>query len=183
MVFLVVYIFCLVSVLGLGGLAAWSDFRGMKIANPISLLVALLFPVAWGACRFADVAVFSPFTSHLASAAAVLGVTFLLFAARIIGGADSKLLSAFALWTGMKGVAALLLYTAVAGAFLGLAALFLKKWPVCRNARPDGWIARLQGGESVVAYGIAIAAGAVMSFWALGYFSSATLALFLVAKS
>jgi prepilin peptidase CpaA len=100
--------------------AAISDVRGYRIPNLFSLNIALLFPVygllsgqpvAWGAHGFTMLG--------------CLAVGLPLFALKLAGGGDVKLLTALALWAGPGQIAPLLLITAVLGGVLALGAVGL----------------------------------------------------------
>jgi prepilin peptidase CpaA len=179
MIFLVFYLFSAVSAAGMGLLAAHSDYRGLTIPNRYALLVILCFAVAYGAAHLAGAPVFAPLSSHLLSAGLTLAVTVVLFALRVVGGGDSKLATAFALWLSARTLVVFLFYMSFFGGVLGLLALALRKWKPVAQPRPGSWIARVQEGQSAVPYGIAIVCGALVTFAILGYFSPRTLGLFL----
>lgn len=182
MFLLTIYLVCLFAALGAGILASVSDFRGLTIPNSFSLIVAAAFFAAYVSLALLDHAVpFSSVASHLTSGAIIFAITAAMFAAKAIGAADSKLLTAYSFWAGIKGIPALLFYTTLIGGLLGLVALGLRKWKPFKNPRPGGWIARSQAGENKVPYGIAIALGALASFIKLGYFNSETLSSFLLS--
>lgn len=182
MLFLVFYLFGLIAALGAGAVAGWSDFKGMTIANRLSLVVLAAFVVAWPAAYYAEAGAFQPVKMHILSGLIMFAVTFVLFLMRVIGGGDSKLLSVYALWTGVKGMAGLIFYVALFGGVLALAALAISRFRPFGAAPEGSWIARVQAGESAVPYGIAITFGAVMAFVDLGYFSPDTLSQFLLLK-
>ncbi|HRC27015.1 MAG TPA: hypothetical protein PKX87_06260, partial [Alphaproteobacteria bacterium] len=100
--------------------------------------------------------------------------TLWMFATGMIGAGDSKLGTAFALWVGLKGLPVYLFFMAVAGGFLGLATLVLRRRALWPKAPEGSWIARAQRGESVVPYGIAIVTGAIFAFAFRGYLSFPT---------
>lgn len=177
---LVLYLACVLTALGTGVLAGLSDYRGMTIPNLYSVIIMAAFALAFVLLAlFGPGYVFFGLASHLLAGILVFGVTVALFAARVIGAADSKLASAYALWVGIPGLPAFLFYTALAGGVLALAALALGKWKFVRSPVAGSWVARAQGGESKVPYGIAIAVGALASFVKLGYLGRGTLTTFL----
>ena len=106
-------------------------------------------------------------------------LTFFIFMAKIMGGGDAKLMTAYAFWFGIKGLIVFLFYTALFGALLAVAALWLKKKKPCEAPTEGSWVQRVQAGESAIPYGIPILIGAILSFIKLGYFSPAYLASFL----
>jgi prepilin peptidase CpaA len=179
MIFLILYMFGAVSAVGMGFLAAQSDYRGMTIPNRYALLIIGCFFAAWLAAYAGGVPVFAPLASHLLAAGLTFAVTFALFVFKIIGGGDSKLATAFALWVSARTLPVFLFYMSFFGFLLGLAALYLKKRKPVKTPKPGSWIARVQAGESAVPYGIPIFIGGALSFFILGYFSPEKLALFL----
>lgn len=135
--------------------AAWSDLRDYIIPNKISLAVAALYPAhiaATGAIELVPGA--------LAASAAVFAAGFALFAFRIAGGGDVKLMTAAALWAGPAQIFEFLFMTALGG---GLLAAFLaaRAWRQSAEAQPDGTLALRVGAirDTKVPYGAAIALG------------------------
>ncbi len=183
MIYLMIFVFCFVSALGLGVLAGWTDFRGLTIPNILPALILASFVPAYAVSYFAGAEIFSSLGYHVGAGFFVLLITFILFSLKVIGGGDSKLLSAYALWIGFKALPIYLFYTALIGALLGVAALLLKRWKPFKNPSEGGWIARVQGGENKVPYGIPIAIGALIAFLSLGYPTLETLALFMASGS
>lgn len=151
--------------LGLGIYAGVSDLLRMQIANWISLLVVGLFFLAW----FVKPEAFGALSVHLITGAVMLVVTFIFFALKAFGGGDSKLLTAFALWCGVKGLGWLMLMMAVVGGLLAVATLVLKRKPLFPNAKEGSWPYKAQSGVNAIPYGIAIAAGAITAFGSIGY--------------
>lgn len=180
MIFMIIYLFSLLAALGLGLLAAWSDFRGMTIPNFIAILVMVTFFAGYGAAWGAGAEIFSSFVSHLVAGGIIFVITFIMFSARMIGGGDAKLATAFSFWFGLQGIATFLIYMVLAGAVLGGMALVLKKKKLVSNPVEGSWIARVQSGESVVPYGIPIVIGAFAAFAGFGFLSPGTLMFFLV---
>ena len=104
-----------------------------------------------------------------------------MFVLKLIGGGDSKLISAFALWlASFDGLMAFLFYMGLCGALLGFVALFLKKRKPIRTENKKSWFYRVQSGESVVPYGVPIAIGAFAGFFASNMISGETFSLFLM---
>lgn len=149
--------------------AALSDLTTMKIPNWISgALIIGFFPAA--------LAVGLPLGAvgiHALVAVAALFVGMALFAFRIIGGGDAKLMAAACLWLGMTGSGMFILFTGVIGGFfcLGLLAARAYVGPYLRN--PPTWVAGLLSPRGDIPYGVAICAGALAAFP-----SSAMLVLF-----
>jgi prepilin peptidase CpaA len=179
MLALIVFLSCLLFAVGSGVLASISDYRGMTIPNIYSAIIVGAFVVAFGCTWIMDVDhVFQPALSHLASGAIVLVVTMALFYLKVLGGADSKLASAYALWVGLPGLVAYLFYMSLAGGILGIIALILKKWKPLKNVPEKSWIAQVQAGHSKVPYGIAIFIGVLAYFAKAGYYDLQFLAQF-----
>lgn len=171
MLFLVLFLLALFTACGVGIMAARSDCKGMIIPNMYVLVVPLTFAVAFAAAHFGGAdAVFGSLKSHVLAGVIALLVTFLMYAVKVWGAGDSKLVAAYALWFGPRFLLAYLFYVTLAGALLGLFALYVGKKKPFKKAAEGGWIARLQSGEKVVPYGVAIAAGAILGFVKAGYF-------------
>lgn len=170
---LFIIVFCVLVALGLGVAAALSDLRGLIIPNAYSLGIVLAFVPAYLAfALFAgDSGYFQSWTSHLGAFALIFAASFVLFALKMFGAGDSKLAAAFALWAGMEGLFTFVFYMALIGGVLGLATLIIQRKKPFPNAPAGAWIARAQGGDNSVPYGVAIAAGAVVAFCWLGYAS------------
>lgn len=183
MVLLILFLICIFMSIAVGVLAGWSDIRGMEIPNMHSLIIAGAFIMAFSVLALGGRGeVFAALWAHLLAAGIMFIITAGLFAAGLMGAADSKLGTAFALWAGLKGLLALLLYMTLAGGVLALMALALKKWKPLPHASAGSWPARVQAGESKVPYGVAIVFGALIAFYQSGYFNPSVLAGFLSAS-
>ncbi len=180
MFLLIIYLACLFVAVGTGVLAGMSDIRGLKIPNMYSVVVILAFVVCYGVLwAFGREDVLSSLSSHLLGAVIVFGVTAAMFAFGMIGAADSKLGTAYALWVGLRGIFPFLFYMTLVGGLLGLVSLVIKKRKPFKSPPEGSWIAQVQAGESKVPYGVAIVIGALASFVNIGYFSVDVLASFL----
>jgi prepilin peptidase CpaA len=168
-IYLTLYSFGTICALALGAAGAWTDIRGMKIPNIFSLLIAIAFFAAFIAARQAGITVFGTLQDHIVAALIVFGVTFALYVTNTLGAGDSKLVSAFALWMGLPHLLPFLLYTALYGGVLGFVALAIARRKPFAAPPAGSWIDRLQDGERVVPYGIAIFLGALTMFMILGY--------------
>jgi prepilin peptidase CpaA len=142
--------------------AALSDATSMTIPNWISaILAAAFFPVA----LLAGVPLPQIGLSvAIGLAALVIGAT--MFALRWIGGGDAKLFAASALWLGLSGLGAFLIWTALAGGALALALLSARRVSELTGLpiRKPGWVERLLAPAGDIPYGIAIAAGGLAAF-------------------
>ena len=180
MLFLLVFLFAVLVAVGLGLLSGWSDLRGMIIPNvyPFGIIVAFAF--AYTAMMLGDnPEPFQRLSSHLMSGGLVLVVTFIMTVTKVMGGGDSKLITAYALWMGMLNLAVYLFVMTLAGAALAIAAILIRRFKPFKNVRAGSWVARSQAGEAVVPYGIPIVVGAVYMFFAEQYLSLAVLKAFL----
>lgn len=115
-----IYIFALV-------LAALSDLVSLRIPNWLTGALALAFPVA--ALIVAHGAAGRPvdWLSHIEAGAAVFAGAAVLFACRLLGGGDVKLLAAMALWSGLPMVMPLLFLVAIIGGAFALVVLGLRQ--------------------------------------------------------
>lgn len=144
-------------VTGLLLMAAWSDARRFRIPNLFPALLIALFPLAWWlGFPFAD-----PAWSHLAHFAITLVVGMGLFRLRWFGGGDVKLYSALALWFGLSHALPLLVVTTVSGGVIVIIRMLYHMMTL--------WFGNGDGKQRLferrIAYGIAIAAGGVVSIW------------------
>jgi prepilin peptidase CpaA len=140
---------------------ALKDATSYTIPNWIPLGLVAAFPLA----ALAGGVPLSDLGLHLAVGLAGLILGIALFAARWVGGGDAKLLAAAALWLGWPAATTFLLTTAVWGGVLTLALVALRS----AQLRPlvmlgPGWVARLAEPGGGVPYGIAIAAGVLLTF-------------------
>ncbi len=175
---LIVFVACLAAALGAGALASWSDFRSMTIPNRYPAVIAVSFLGALAAAHWSGAEFFTAPLRHIGTSAVVFAVTFIMFFMNMFGGGDSKLLTAFALWTGLAGLLPMLMTMALTGGLVGLAALAIGRWRPFKAPREGGWIAQVQTGHKRVPYGIPITVGAVASFLQMGYLSPEKLAAF-----
>jgi prepilin peptidase CpaA len=123
--------------------AAWTDVRRRRIANGLNAAIAAGAPLFWWATSL------SPWPGiawQVALAATVFLALAGLFALRVLGGGDVKLLTALALWLPWQPFLSLLLVMAVAGGVLAVLLL--------------AWQALTRRGEAMpMPYGVAIACG------------------------
>lgn len=165
------FFFGVLATLGMCGLAAWTDFRGYRIPNLVSVVIAASFVVAYGVTWMTgqNEIVFMSIKSHLGAALIVLFVTFAMFAFKIFGAGDSKMAAAVSLWLGFPGLAPFLFYMTLIGGVLAATSLILRRYKPFKNL-PACWPQKAQEGSSDIPYGIAIAGGALIAFFFLGYF-------------
>ena len=141
-------------------IAALRDATSYTIPNWISLAAAALFAPA---ALLAGVPLAAVGAGLLVGAGAlVLGMG--LFALGWVGGGDAKLMAACGVWLGLSAFGPFLAATAVAGGALALALLYLRKLRDWTPARAPAWLRRLLTPGESVPYGVAIAAGALLTF-------------------
>ncbi|MBT3238019.1 MAG: peptidase [Rhodospirillaceae bacterium] len=95
--------------------AAFSDLSSYRIPNRITLAIATLYPVYVLA---APVSV--DWIGGLMVGGIVLAAGFALFAFKVLGGGDVKMLAAVALWAGQPHIADFLIFSALAGGLMSL---------------------------------------------------------------
>lgn len=141
--------------------AAVSDLLSMTIANRVSLILVGSF------------AVIAPLTGmdwhtyamHFAAMAAVLAVTFALFAIGGMGGGDAKLLAATALWMGFgMPLAHYLVLSAACGGLLTIAILMFRNSPFRDYAGNNPFLRNIADTSLGIPYGIALATGGFLAF-------------------
>ena len=138
-------------------LAAVNDAATYRIPNRISLAVGVLYPVHVLAAPEPV-----PWMAAAAIAAAVFLGGGVLFARRVLGGGDVKLMAAVALWAGPAGVLGVLVVTALAGGAMALLMMSPLRFGLALALDEAGQpAARDAVLESVLPYGVAIAAGGI----------------------
>lgn len=138
--------------------AAFTDLFSMTIPNRISLFLVAGFLVL---APFVPGMTWTTFGLHLAAGGVVLAVTFTLFALRVIGGGDAKLLAAVALWVGWEQLPLYILLAAIAGGLLCVALLMFRAVPLPLRLAKEAWLERLHRPRGDVPYGIALSAAAL----------------------
>ncbi|MBT8472660.1 MAG: hypothetical protein HKN14_02410 [Marinicaulis sp.] len=140
--------------------AAANDIYEFKIPNWVSIILIAGYPVA-GLAAGAPAGVI---VEGFAVGAAALAVGFSLFAFNIVGGGDAKLLAATAPWMGVSAIAGFLFYTAIAGLALIVVLMTFRSLPVLPVYARAPWILKLHDRKKDLPYGVAIAAGGLISF-------------------
>ncbi|TNE52718.1 MAG: peptidase [Sphingomonadales bacterium] len=129
--------------------AAFTDLRHRKIDNWLNAGIAVAAPIFWwtsGLSLWPDVAM------QLGVALAAFAVLAGLFALKMMGGGDVKLLTVLALWIEPTWFLKLLVVMALAG---GLLTIVMGAWHVMRRQKE----------RLAIPYGVAIATGGL---WVLG---------------
>lgn len=144
--------------------AAVTDVRRFIIPNRITLAVA-----ASGLFAITVAIVFGDMTGRQAAeqlgvGAAALALGFGLFAMRIWGGGDGKLVGATALWFDPAAAVAFVLYTLLAGGALALVGLLLHANRFAVWSIPPLRALPLEQWKGQTPYGVAIAVGALIAF-------------------
>ncbi|MGL4243497.1 MAG: A24 family peptidase [Beijerinckiaceae bacterium] len=138
--------------------ACFSDLFTMRISNRVCLFVLGLFPVAalMVGMPAGDIGL------HLLAGAAVIAVSFTLFAFGWVGGGDAKLVAAAAVWFGFDLVAEFLAISCVLGGGLTLAILYARQHPLPAGLMERAWIAHLHERTTGIPYGIALGVAALI---------------------
>lgn len=117
---LAVYVLALV-------VAGLSDLVSLRIPNWLTGALALAFPVAALVATWGSGGHHIDWLSHIGAGAAVFTVAAMLFACRLLGGGDVKLLGAMALWCGLHLLVPLLFLVAIIGGVFALLVLGLRQ--------------------------------------------------------
>ena len=140
--------------------AALTDATRYVIPNRLSLLAAGAYPLAALAAGLPLPAL----GLSLALGVVALLVGMALFALRIVGGGDAKLMAVCGLWLGWSAFTPFLVWTGVAGGVLAASLLVGRKLHPYAPARTPAWVRRLLTPGENVPYGVAIAVGALVAF-------------------
>jgi prepilin peptidase CpaA len=135
--------------------AAWDLWR-MEIPNTLCAVLAAGFV----ACALLAGLPWPQLLLQLGIGAAVLVLTIVLFAFRMFGGGDGKLISATVIWFAPTALPMLVLWMALAGGVVATALLLLRRRPLPAAAGTWPWLARLHRTDAGIPYAPAIAAGA-----------------------
>lgn len=140
--------------------AAISDIRSMTISNRLTVGLAVAFLPMAVLCHLS----LAQFGLHAGLGVAGLVVGMILFAFRVMGGGDAKLIAAVCLWLGPNGALSMLLYTALAGGVLTLVLLGARRAPIAAvtGALPQ-WVNRHLDPKGDIPYGVAICVGGLLA--------------------
>lgn len=138
--------------------AAITDLGSFRIPDWISLTILACFvPAAiisgweWNAML-----------AHAGAGAAVLAAGFVLFALKIFGAGDIKLLAATAVWFGWGSLGGFLMVVALSGGVLSLALLVAHRFDPPHWLARAAWARNLYAERRSVPYGVAIAAAGLI---------------------
>lgn len=131
-------------------IAAFTDMRRRQIDNWLNAAIALAAPAFWWA---SGLDLWPGVAIQLGVATAAFFILAGLFALKVMGGGDVKLLTALALWVPPYVFMQLLLIMSLAG---GALTIVLGGWHIIRGERD----------KIKIPYGIAIAFGGLWVLWA-----------------
>jgi len=140
-------------------IGAASDLHRYEIPDQVSIAIVVAFlPAAWaGGLGLMDIAI------GIAIGVGCMIVGIGLFAINMFGGGDVKLLAAGAVWAGWEGLPVFVFLVAIAGGILSLALILFRRFRLSARLDGIGWIHAIHTPGNSVPYGVAIAAGALMS--------------------
>lgn len=131
--------------------AAITDLRYRRIANGLTAGIALGAPLYWWACGLAP---WPEIALQLGVALGTFTILAGLFAMRMMGGGDVKLLTALALWIRPEQFLVLLVVMALLG---GVLTIFFSAWHTMRRRRD----------QLTIPYGVAIALAGQWTLFAI----------------
>lgn len=138
--------------------AAAKDATSMTIPNWISLAVIAGFiivtPFVWQGC---DV-----LTTHVFVGLTFFAAGFAMFAFGWLGGGDAKLMAATALWWQWDEAMIYVVYTTMIGGVLALLLVFGRRF-IPSSVLTAQWAHHLFRDEKKMPYGLALAAGALLT--------------------
>lgn len=143
-------------------LLAWamlSDLRRFEIPNAIPILLIAAYLVASVVHGTEPIVVLR----QCGIGATALAVGFGLFALRILGGGDVKLIAAMAPWLAPIQIPSFLFWMAIVGGLIGLIIVLLRRAPALPGSFGDGWLRRLQE-RGKIPYGLAIGCAGLITF-------------------
>lgn len=150
----VVFPFCM-------AFAIVSDMVSMTIANRVSIILVAAFAVVAPLTGMA----WADYGWHFAAGAAVLAVTFLLFAIGGMGGGDAKLMAATALWMGFSPqLMQYLVYAAMLGGLLTVLILFYRRSPLSTFTGGNLFLRHFADPAVGVPYGVALGLSGLMVY-------------------
>jgi len=139
-------------------MASFKDATTMTIPNWISLALItgffVIIPFVWPG--------WTEFGTHMLVGATFFLAGFAMFAFGWLGGGDAKLMAATALWWQWPDAIIYVLYTTIIGAGLAIALMIGRKYiPVRILTSP--WAYKMFKDEKKMPYGLALAAGALLT--------------------
>ena len=140
--------------------AALNDIYEFKIPNWISLLLLAAFPLALLITRGPIELLWQGYLLG----AAMLVIGFILFAFKITGGGDAKLLASATPWIGLQALAEFNFVMAIAGGALSVFLLVFRGLPILPFYARLSWLLELHQTKKGIPYGVAIAIGGIAAF-------------------
>lgn len=147
-------------------LAAGWDLASFTIPNLLSIAVLLAF----AAFALAAAMPFELLGLHLGAGFCGFAIGFAFFALGWIGGGDAKLFAAICLWLGFTDMLYYVMIASVLGGVLSLVLITVRRWPLPALLARQGWLLRLHDEKAGVPYGVALAAGALLTLPHSGVF-------------
>ncbi len=149
--------------------AAANDLYEFKIPNWISILLIVAYPAA-GLVLGASPQVM---IEGILIGGGALAIGFGLYAGRVLGGGDAKLIAASAPWLGAGALGPFILNTAIAGLGLAIVMIMFRKMPILPIYAHAPWLMELHERRNDLPYGVAIASGGLLSFSQTPFFQLA----------
>ncbi len=141
-------------------IAAMNDLYEYKIPNWVSVVLFLSYfaaGIGFGAPA-------GDLLEGFLFGCAALVFGFALFAGKVLGGGDAKLIAACAPWIGPSALMPFAFYTALAGGAFAVALVLFRKTPLLPVYASAPWLMRLHQRPKDIPYAVAIAAGGLISF-------------------
>jgi prepilin peptidase CpaA len=143
--------------------ACITDLRGFRIPNGVPLALMALFLIKAAATGIAV------WPDHIVALVLMFALGFVAFGFGMIGGGDAKLMTALALWLGLRDMPGLLSITAIGGGILALVLLTLRyvldRDPAPATPRGAPGAPRLFQRRAPIPYALPIAAAAIWLEW------------------
>lgn len=131
--------------------AMFSDLRRFEIPNTIPIVLALSYLPA-GLFLGAD---YLTMLRQYGIGAAALGVGFVLFGLRVVGGGDVKLIAALLVWLAPLQIPLFLFWTALVGGLVGLLVVALRRLPALTGLFSERLQTKIRSADKIP-YGVAI---------------------------
>jgi prepilin peptidase CpaA len=140
--------------------AAFTDVRSYKIPNWLTGATALLFLPA----AFIAGMPYPVMAGHVATGLVLFLVGYGLYALRLFGGGDAKMMAAAGLWLGASQTLIFLVLTALAGGALAIIFAVLAAAQMHSEMSDSSFTKSLRKLAPKLPYGVALAIGAILSF-------------------
>lgn len=141
-------------------IAAATDIREFKIPNVVCAALALGYPMA----AFAVGAPVPVIVEGLVVGVAALAVGFCLFAGRVFGAGDAKLIAAAAPWIGLQAMYDFVAGTVLSGGALAIVLMCFRAAPALPAYARAPWLMRMHQNRLQLPYGVAISVGGLFAF-------------------